>query len=849
MDNISGNIVPLVHLDGNLSSSGDQQTVYRGYSAYQIALQQGFEGSKDEWLRALVGPQGETGVSISDVRLNDDFTLTVTLDNGTEFTTESIKGDKGDKGQKGDKGDKGDTGNGITFIRLNDDYSLTVFFSDGSYSNTTSVRGPQGEQGIQGIQGPKGDTGERGPQGQQGIQGIQGPKGQTGPQGQQGIQGPKGQKGQKGDTGEKGEKGQIGPQGETGPAFTYEDFTQAQLEGLRGPQGQTGPQGDKGQKGDTGSQGVKGDTGETGATPNLTIGTVETIEPTQPATATITGTAENPVLNLGIPHGAKGDTGEVTTEEFLKAFPTDTASGAIASFSDGADDISLKSLIVDIDPVQDLHGYDHPWPAGGGKNKFNTDFSDATINGTAITKLSDGKVSTSGVPTSAFDRVIGTVTLPAGDYILNGCPAGGGAAKYRLQVTDFPVHINLGQDSGSGVSFTLSEEMTIAVRIQVYTGASASLTYAPMIRLATESDATFAPYSNICPISGWTGCKVNATGKNLFDNTGINDHTTWEEISNDSYEKVLDFIKGGETYTVNGKATQALSLTYLYLQKYVNGAWESECNLWQNNVSRMPYTFTAENVPYRFWAYNASKSINIIDWIQIELGTTATAYEPYAGRTIQINWQTEAGTVYGGKLDVLSGVMRVEMGMLDLSTASWTLRIDTQRATTTNIKNLIKIPSSQFVKSGSIAENYSEKRANATLTVGEFAVLQNGAVVLYYDGVNAPSGKLVYPLAEPITIQLTPHEVKSLLGVNNIFADTGDVSIEYRADTKLYIERLTAPEEDDMIADSAISEGQFFMVGNTLYRALANIASGATITVGTNAQRVSLSDALNLVNT
>ena len=264
MDNISGNIVPLTYLDGNLNSSGDEQVVYRGYSAYEIALQQGFEGSKDEWLRALIGPQGETGISISDVRLNPDFTLTITLDDGTEFTTDPIKGDKGDKGQKGDKGDKGDTGNGITFIRLNDDYSLTIFFSDGSFSNTTSVRGPQGEQGIQGIQGPKGDTGERGPQGQQGIQGIQGPKGQTGQQGPQGIQGPQGQKGQKGDTGEKGEKGQTGPQGEPGPAFTYEDFTQSQLEELRGPQGQTGPKGDKGQKGDTGQQGPKGQKGQTG---------------------------------------------------------------------------------------------------------------------------------------------------------------------------------------------------------------------------------------------------------------------------------------------------------------------------------------------------------------------------------------------------------------------------------------------------------------------------------------------------------------------------------------------------------------------------------------------------------
>ncbi len=157
MDNISGNIVPLVHLDGNLSSSGDQQTVYRGYSAYQIALQQGFEGSKDEWLRALVGPQGETGVSISDVRLNDNSTLTIILDNGTEFTTGSIKGDKGDKGQKGDKGDKGDTGKGISFVRLNDDYTLTIIFSDGSdYKTHIPIRG---EKGQKGNTGQKGDIG------------------------------------------------------------------------------------------------------------------------------------------------------------------------------------------------------------------------------------------------------------------------------------------------------------------------------------------------------------------------------------------------------------------------------------------------------------------------------------------------------------------------------------------------------------------------------------------------------------------------------------------------------------------------------------------------------------------
>lgn len=46
--------------------------------------------------------------------------------------------------------------------------------------------------------------------------------------------------------------------------------------------------------------------GQVGATPHLTIGTVQTLEPGQSATAEITGTDEDPVLNLGIPKGQAG---------------------------------------------------------------------------------------------------------------------------------------------------------------------------------------------------------------------------------------------------------------------------------------------------------------------------------------------------------------------------------------------------------------------------------------------------------------------------------------------------------------------------------------------------------------
>ena len=66
----------------------------------------------------------------------------------------------------------------------------------------------------------------------------------------------------------------------------------------------TKAQGAQGNKGDTGDPGPQG---ETGATPQLTIGTVTTLEPGEDATANITGTAEAPVLNFGIPKGEQGD--------------------------------------------------------------------------------------------------------------------------------------------------------------------------------------------------------------------------------------------------------------------------------------------------------------------------------------------------------------------------------------------------------------------------------------------------------------------------------------------------------------------------------------------------------------
>lgn len=129
-----------LYLKGNtewkfISDLSGAQSI-QGLSAYQVAVQHGFEGTEDEWLISLKGEKGETGP----------------------------KGDKGDTGEKGATGERGPQG----------------------LQGERGLQGVQGEKGEQGIQGPIGPKGE---QGEQGIQGIQGPKGDPGEKGEKGDPG------------------------------------------------------------------------------------------------------------------------------------------------------------------------------------------------------------------------------------------------------------------------------------------------------------------------------------------------------------------------------------------------------------------------------------------------------------------------------------------------------------------------------------------------------------------------------------------------------------------------------------------------------------------------------------
>ena len=91
--------------------------------------------------------------------------------------------------------------------------------------------------------------------------------------------------------------------------------------GIRGHRGPQGPQGEQGIQGPQGYRGPKGLIGEVGLSPAFSIGTVE-IDDT--ATITTTGTDESPILNMTIPKGEKGDTGESPIVTLTKEDKTST---------------------------------------------------------------------------------------------------------------------------------------------------------------------------------------------------------------------------------------------------------------------------------------------------------------------------------------------------------------------------------------------------------------------------------------------------------------------------------------------------------------------------------------------
>jgi len=574
------------------------------------------------------------------------------------------------------------------------------------------------------------------------------------------------------------------------------------------------------------------------------------------------------------------------TAKTIQAVETKTVGpAAIATFDASAADMPLKGLTVDIEPVQDLHGYDHPWPAGGGKNLLPVTVESKTVNGVTFTVEKDDSgnitsIKASGTATANISSAIkfASVLLPAGTYKANGLDDGGPAPNYRLSVynqgaSQLITNIYQGADN----EFTLSEATTVIVYPVILKDTTVSnVVYKPMIRLATEADATFEPYSNICPISGWTGANVSRTGKNLwkqFDSRTINGVTltvdddggcslTGTATANATFVMPVTILSGSYYLSAHNSDIVGASVRLMLVSN--TGGADKQIYLSVANAAA-PITLDTEYNQLRIRVNAGVAFTSTKFYPQLELGSTGTAYEPFVANDIYpITFPTEAGTVYGGTLDVVNGVLKVTHAITTVSAKTWRYESNYTRFSAgfagmvsgkygvrtvpfmcsafqpiDDGRSLASVPNNSIYGAGTSATVFI--KTDTVSTVEDF--------ISTYGDV-----QILYELASPINITISPTEITTLFGTNNIWADCGDVTVTYGAyleTVKAYADKVgdsilsaIAPLEMNYTASRAYTVGSFLFVGTKFYKVTAAIASGDTITPDTNVTQTTVAEQL-----
>lgn len=312
-----------------------------------------------------------------------------------------------------------------------------------------------------------------------------------------------------------------------------------------------------------------------------------------------------------------------------------TASGAVVHFTT-KESAPVTSLTAAINPVQDLHGQESPYPAGGGKNLFDEDNTNYINKSVSVYGTNDEKAVSllNSLPAGTY-----TLSLKVKVTPLNDAPAiktnvglyfrgvnNGTQFNVIGMVNGIPT---VGAEVTKSVTFTLTDDYVGKFQYcYVYTGKNTSVSpgviYTGIIydvQIEPGFTATsYVPYSNVCPITGWTGANVHVSSAQ---------------------------------------------------------------------------------------------------------GREGTVYS--------VEWQTEAGTVYGGTVDVTTGVLTVTHA--------------------------------------NIASYDGETLSGVWIS----------SMDVYAEGSTPTTGaQVVYELAEPQTYELTPSEVQTLVGENFIWADTGDVTVTYK---------------------------------------------------------------------
>jgi len=321
--------------------------------------------------------------------------------------------------------------------------------------------------------------------------------------------------------------------------------------------------------------------------------------------------------------------------------------------------------------------------------------------------------------------------------------------------------------------------------------------------------------TNVRPISGWDSVKVTKTGKNLlpypYTDSGATLNGVTYSVSADGKIKlsgtatanlyirlyggfasdatlkkpVPHWLKAGTSYTLSGGQSANVRLQV----DFYNGTASAGEFVDTGSGRAFTPTETQINDADSFAVFLRIANGTTVDTTispMIRFSSESAEWEPF-GTTKDIPL---GRTVYKGTLDVVSGLLTVTHLGVDMGSLSWSYNATSQIHTAVMPADSVAVTSGG--DTGAICSSYERGDYPNDFANGKFCVCDSNLSTAKRIGVkntditdatafqtSVTGQSLVYTLATPQTYQLTPEEVDLLLGTNNIWADSGDITVQY----------------------------------------------------------------------
>lgn len=271
--------------------------------------------------------------------------------------------------------------------------------------------------------------------------------------------------------------------------------------------------------------------------------------------------------------------------------------------------------------------------------------------------------------------------------------------------------------------YPLQEASGSVVTCEPVTGYKLGVT--STISAVQEGEGEPSP-DNVRPIAGWDQVCVTRCGRNL-----LSDDFAEYERPKDYHVKRIKLLKGA-TYTLRCVNDDGITGCAIILAKsgreYPLFVGKSTALSPNGTAATQKITvddsYTDPHIAYYLATGVTAEALFASCKPQLELGDTATEYEPYTGDTYTRDLPS---TIYGGTIDWVTGVLTVTHGCIDSYAGE-------------------AVPDGWISSTGQLSEG----------------------------------AQVVHPLATPYTIQLTPQQIAALEGSNNIYTDSGDTAVTYR---------------------------------------------------------------------